>query len=185
VGESRERLILVGFVFSLLIIGVDAWENSGQSTTQLNTTHDVLLDAVSWKAFSYKCAKGDTLSGKFILIRDGDLFMGDQTKYDNWLLGGIDFLILDEENYNLWAHGNPMTSLFERETVVQLTWSVEIPKTGLWYIIYVNDSIYMKQIEGSIHHYANNEPIALLILIGVAGLATAIIVWLIYKRKNG
>ena len=184
-GESQRRLILVGLVFSLLIIGVDAWDNSGQSAKQLNATHDVLLDAVSWRAFSYKCEKGDTLSGEFLLIRDGDLFIGDQTKYDNWLLGGIGFLVLDEENYNLWAHGNPATSLFERDAVVQLTWSVEIPKSGLWYVIYFNDSIYMKQIEGSIHHYAKNESLALLVLTGLAGLAATITVCLLYKRKNG
>ncbi|NHI88243.1 MAG: hypothetical protein EAX87_01900 [Candidatus Thorarchaeota archaeon] len=183
--ESKRRLILVGFLFSLLIIGVDAWDNSGQSAKHLNATQDVLLDAVSWKAFSYRCAKGDKLSGEFLLIRDGDLFMGDQTKYDNWLLGGIGFLILDEENYNLWAHGNPATSLFERETVVQLAWSVEIPKNGLWYVIYLNDSIYMKQIEGSIHHYAKNDPVAFLALVGLVGLAATIAVSLIYKRKNG
>jgi hypothetical protein len=185
VGESQRRLILVGVIFSLLIIGVDAWDNDGQSAEQLNATHDVLLDAVSWKAFSYRCAKGDTLSGEFLLIRDGALFIGDQTKYDNWLLGGIDFLILDEENYNLWIHGNKTTSLFERETVVKLTWSVEIPESGLWYVVYFNGSIYMKQIEGSIHHYAKNDPIALLVLIGLAGLAATTIVCLLYKRKNG
>ena len=184
-GESQRRLILVGFIFSLLIIGVDACDNSGQSAEHLIATHDVLLDAVSWKAFSYKCAKGDTLSGEFLLIRDGDLFIGDQTKYDNWLLGGIDFLILDEENYNLWIHGNTTSSLLERETVVKLTWSVEIPKSGLWYVIYFNDSIYMKQIEESIHHYAKNNPIALLALIGLSGLAATITTCLLYKRKNG
>lgn len=180
----KRRLIIVCIIISILAVGVDASDYANSGNEHLLTTQSILLDAVSWKEFPIMCKRGDTLSGEFLLTRDGDLFIGDQTKYDNWLLGGIDFLILDEENYNNWVDGNSTTSIFERETVVKLTWSVEIPKDGLWYVVYINDSIYMKQIEGSIQHHTSSNPIFPLLLFGLVGVATIAILSLVYKQKK-
>ena len=180
----KRSLVLVCFVISILAVGVDASDYGKSGSEYPLTSQSILLDAVSWKEFPILCKTGDILSGEFLLTRDGDLFIGDQTKYDNWLLGGIDFLILDEENYNLWVDRNSTTPLFERETVVKLTWSVEIPKDGLWYVVYINHSIYMKQVEVSIQHHTNSNPIILLFFLSLLGVATIFILALIYKQKN-
>lgn len=180
----KRRLALVCFIISILAVGVDASDYGKSGTEHPLVSQSILLDAVSWQEFPILCKTGDTLSGEFLLTRDGDLFIGDQTKYDNWLLGGIDFLILDEANYNLWVDGNSTTPLFERETVVKLTWSVEIPKDGLWYVVYINDSIYMKQVEGSIQHHTNSNPIIPLFLFGFVSVATISILSLVYRQKK-
>jgi hypothetical protein len=180
----KRRLVIVCFIISILAVGVDASDYARSGMEHLLASQSILLDAVSWKEFPILCKTGDTLSGEFLLTRDGDLFIGDQTKYDNWLLGGIDFLILDEENYNLWVGGNLTTPLFERETVAKLTWSVEIPKDGLWYVVYFNDSIYMKQVEESIQHHTNSNPVILLSFLSIVDVATIFVLALIYKPKK-
>jgi hypothetical protein len=180
----KRRLVLVCLIISILTVGVDASDYVKSDTEHPLASQSILLDAVSWKEFPILCKTGDTLSGEFLLTQDGDLFIGDQTKYDNWLLGGIDFLILDKENYSLWVGGNSTIPLFERETVVKLTWSVEIPKDGLWYVVYVNDSIYMKQVEGSIQHQTNSNPLILLSFLSIVGVAAISILSLIYKQKK-
>ncbi|MFX1483693.1 MAG: hypothetical protein ACFFCP_10975, partial [Promethearchaeota archaeon] len=108
--------------------------------------------------------------------------IGDQTKYDNWLLGGVDFLILDEENYSLWRDGEPFTSLYEKETVVKLRWIVKIPHTGVWYVIYVNDSIYMKRIDSSIEHSGPND--ILIPLVGLIGVAVFLLLGAAKWKQN-
>ncbi len=119
-----------------------------------------------------------------MLTSNGDLFIGDQTKYDNWLLDGIDFLILDAANYELWLDDLSSTSLYEREGVFELEWSIEIPSDGTWYIIYYNDSIFMKQVEGNIQHISQSgftDSLLIGILIGLPSLLT--LIFIIRKKK--
>jgi hypothetical protein len=161
----------------ILITNVAAGNNIETSGEQPLATHDFLLEAVSWESIPINCLTADSLSGEFSLTSNGDLFMGDQTKYDNWLLDGIDFLILDAPNYELWMDDISATSIYERKGVVELSWSIEIPSEGTWYIIYYNDSIFMKRVEGNIQHISQSGityTFVIASLLGVAALLTLI-----------
>ena len=182
--KLKHSFFLFIIVFPLIIVTcVSAGETDPQDFLNPRITHEINLDALSWKAFPIQCAAGDTLSGEFILTNNGDLFVGDQTKYDNWLLGGIDFLIIDAANYELWKDDLSMTSLYERKGVVELSWSIEIRSEGVWYIVYYNDSIFMIQVEGSIQHISQSGftyTFGIVSLIGIAALLTLIF---IFKKK--
>ena len=160
----------------------DAKEQYPNHKLQTSATHDIVVEAVSWKSFPILCSAGDTLSGEFRVISNGDLFPGDQTKYDNWLLEGIDFLVLDDENYILWLEESVITPSFERYSLIELTWSIEIPHIGVWYVVYSNDSIYTNQIEGSINRTGPND--ILIQLIGIVGVVSLLTSILIYWKKK-
>jgi hypothetical protein len=145
--------------------------------------HEIVVDAHDWESFPIHCHMGDTLSGEFIVKHDGELYPGDQTEYDLSLLTGIDFLILDEANYDLWIQDESATPIFEMKTLVQLTWSIEVPHEGFWYIVYVNDSIYIKQIEGSILHPGSGD--VLLFVFGIIGLVTIVGIAYMFWIKRG
>ena len=145
--------------------------------------HDITMDASSWTSFPVSCQSGDTLSGEFVVKKDGELYPGDQTEYDLSLLTGIDFLILDEANYDRWIQDDSTTPIFEMKTLVQLTWSIEIPHEGMWYILYVNDSVYMKQIEGSIVHSGSSD--IWLLAFGIACVVPLVgIVYTFWKKRG-
>jgi hypothetical protein len=147
------------------------------------SSHDITMDANSWTTFQVVCQSGDTLSGEFVVKKDGELFPGDQTEYDLWLLTGVDFLILDELNYERWIQDESTTPIFEMKTLVELTWSIEVPHEGVWYIVYVNDSIYMKQIEGSITDPGAGR--VWLVVIGISSLVPIIVIIYILWKKRG
>lgn len=162
---------LIILVPLLLVTCVSAGETNSREDLNPSISHEIVLDALSWKAFPLQCTAGDTLSGEFILTNNGDLFVGDQTKYDNWLLGGINFLIIDAANYELWKDDLSMTSLYERKGVVELSWSIETPSEGIWYIVYYNDSIFMIQVEGSIQHISQSGFTYTLVTVSLLGIA--------------
>ncbi len=179
----NKRTVLVILILSMFITTrVDVREREPTLSPQALAAHDVVIDAVSWRSFPITCAAGDTLSGEFRIVSNGDLFPGDQTKYDNWLLKGIDFLILDEFNYDLWVDESIVTPIFEGHSLVKLTWNIEIPYNGVWHVIYSNNSIFMKQIEGSIIQSGPNDVLIQLIgLIGVSSFLTLIFIF--WKKK--
>lgn len=179
----KKRFSLLVLVFILLLAtGVEARDHDLISGEQLLATHDIVIEAVSWRSFPISCAAGDTLSGEFRIVSNGDLFPGDETKYDNWLLGGIDFLILDEDNYDLWVDDSAVSPIFEGDSLVKLTWNIEIPSNGVWYVVYSNDSIFMKEIEGSIIRSGPKD--ILIQLIGLIGVASFLTLLLIYWKKK-
>lgn len=165
------------------IVGVTAWTQDSYASRGINSVTNIQLDALSWKSFAVACERGDTLSGSFRLTRDGDLFIGDQTKYDNWLLGGVNFRIFSEEDFQSWNQGLNVTADFERTNIERLDWSFKIPTTGIWYIVYSNDSIFMKQIESNITHKGeiNLGRLEISILLGIVA---ALGIGLIFKRKR-
>ena len=182
--ELKKKLSLLILVLSLVVASAEAWDQTLIDYEQPMATHDILLDAVSWKSFPIMCIAGDTLSGEFELTSNGDLFIGDQTKYDNWLLTGITFLILDESNFDLWINDQPAEPLFEREGVNILTWTVKIPSDGIWYVVYFNDSIFMKQVEGSIQNISQNGFTLGVTLIGLIGLSSLLMAsFFLWKKK--
>jgi hypothetical protein len=142
------------------------------------------MDPLSTQAFHLQCDAGDILSGAFVVVMDGDLFPGDQTKYDYWLLTGVDFLILDAENYAVWLIGDEANVQFRTEDVSELNWSIEIPSEDTWYAVYSNDSIYMKQIEGSINHSGQDDFLFLILLIGIICTVSISTLVFITKKKK-
>jgi hypothetical protein len=171
---KKSVCLLSMVVVFLLVVNIDAVYSNRSYLSESLITHDISLQAISWKAFDVDCSAGDTLSGFFKITMDGDLFPGDQTKYDNWLLGGIDFLILDKENFETWSQGHQVVAQYERDSIAELSWSFNVPSTGKWYVIYINDSIYIKQIEASINHTSvNNSDFELILIIVSAALVFA------------
>jgi len=170
-------------ILSLILIGnIDAADHNPVIPTKSLATHEITIDASSWISFPVYCQSGDTLSGEFVVKKDGELFPGDQTEYDLSLLTGINFLILDEENYDLWIEDSPSTPIFDMKTIVQLIWSIEIPHEGIWYVIYVNDTVYMKEIEGSIVHPSSDN--GWFIVFGIAGVVVSIGLAYIFWKKS-
>ncbi len=171
-------MILVMFITPV----ADAREHNPSYELNSSSKHDIVIDAVSWISFPITCATGDTLSGEFKIVNNGELFPGDQTEYDNWPLDGIDFFVFCEENYILWVEGLTAISLLEGSNLNQLTWSVEIPYNDEWYVVYSNDSIYMAEIEGSIIRTGQSDQIRLLIafIILTTLLSLTLFIW---KKK--
>ncbi len=167
-----------------LTASVSGHDDYLQGEFKSNSSHEIILEALSWKAFPLQCAAGDTLSGEFILTNNGDIFVGDQTKYDNWLLTGIDFLILDAANYDHWISDLSAAPLFEMQTVYELAWNVETPSDGMWYVIYFNDSIFIKQVDGIIYHTTHNDFSFALTLLGLISLAFLLAHIFKLHRKN-
>jgi len=172
-------LVLVFF----LITNVHAGSNIESIYEHPAATHDFLIEAVSWKSFPIDCLSRDTLSGEFTLSSNGNLFLGDQTKYDNWLLDGIDFIIVDAENYEHWLGDISTTSLFEKKGVAELSWSIKIPSDGTWYIIYNNDSIFMKQVEGSIQLISRSGS-SFTFVVGLLGIASLLTAIFMFRKKK-
>jgi hypothetical protein len=143
---------------------------------------DIVINPHDWESVPIQCYAGDTLSGEFMITHNGELFPGDQTEYDNWLSGGVDFFVLDEENYSLWVEGLSSIPLLEHPDLQELTWSIEIPYNGVWYVVYSNDTIYIIEIEEIIVHSGIYDQFVLVIsLIGLAALLSlTLFIW----RKN-
>jgi hypothetical protein len=161
---------------------VSAFEQEKNRNYVPLVTHELVIGAHDWEAFPIQCYAGDTLSGEFQITHNGELFPGDQTEYDNFQLGGIDFFVFDEVNYSFWVSGSSATSLLERPDLEELTWSTEIPYDDVWYIVYSNDSIFMKEIEGQIvRSGAIDQFIPLIAFIGLAALLSLIFVS--WKKK--
>ena len=180
---KKISLLSLVLVF-LLVTNVAAGYHVEISGVQPSATTDFVLEAVSWKSTSISCLAGDIISGEFILTNNGDLFIGDQTKYDNWLLDGIDFLILDAVNYELWMDDLPTTSLYERKGLTELSWSIEIPIGGMWYVVYYNDSIFMKQVEISIQHISPSGFAYTIAVVTLLGLAVLLIIIFTFRKKK-
>ncbi|TFH10705.1 MAG: hypothetical protein E4H14_02050 [Candidatus Thorarchaeota archaeon] len=180
--QKKIYLLTLILVF-LLVTSVAAGNYDETTDKQSLATHDFLLGAVSWKSIPISCLAGDTLSGDFSLTSNGNLFIGDQTKYDNWLLDGIDFLIIDATSYELWMDNQSAPSLYERNGVVELSWSIEIPSDGTWYIIYYNDSIFMKQVEGNIQHVSPYEFTYTFVIATLLSLTFLLALLFIFKKK--
>lgn len=182
----RKRVVIVSLLLLLCLgTGAGAWEHDESSSRTPLATHNIVIDAHSWTSFSIVCAAGDILSGEFKLLNEGELFPGDQTEYDNWLLGGIDFLVMDEANFSLWKDESTATPILVRHTLVELSWSIEIPYSGEWHIIYLNDSIFMKELKGSINHISQSGSILVFGLIVLPSCVSLVSFAVIYQKKKG
>jgi len=175
--------LLVMIITLLSFFGSGAAINEATSVRTPLSTDDLVLNRISSTVYDVVCTQGDTLTGEFRIVSDGDRFPGDQTKYDNWLLGGIDFLILDELNYGFWKQLEPISPHYERSNVVQLKWQFSVPSSGTWYLIYINNTIYMKQIESSITHRGATD-LSLPMVLGLLGLLVVLGLGLVQRTRK-
>ncbi|MHA2355338.1 MAG: hypothetical protein ACXADC_09205 [Candidatus Thorarchaeota archaeon] len=148
--------------------------------------HNFWLGPLTSQEFLFECQDGDILDGSFIVTIDGDHFIGDQKKYDLWpgWGDGVDLYIFDKQNYESWSQGLNAISILNKTDLTALSWSVGIPSSGSWYVVYGNDSsVYGKQVEGNISHLSQNSIIILgLLVLGVCAFAFIIGIHH-YKRR--
>jgi hypothetical protein len=144
-----------------------------------SSTHDFWLSPLTSQIYSFQCQEGDTITGSFTITTDGDHFIYDQKKYDLWpgWGDGVDFYILDETNFSLLNNDQSFTPFYTMTNIVSLKWSVSVPHSGDWYVIYDNDSsVYGKQIIGSIDHLSVSQSILYaLTLIGLGALLLTVV----------
>ena len=164
------------FVFVVIIMltvtHVSARSDFSLGRVEALSSDTFWIESLSWKSFALNCRAGDLLRGDFAVVQDGDLFIGDQTKYDNWLHRGIDFFICNESSYASWVDGQPVNTLISENNIHRLTWNTYIPQNGPWFIVYYNPSIYMKEIESS---YINVDSDARM-LVGATVLSILVLV---------
>lgn len=179
---KKKSILIIMIVLMFIAPVADAKDYNPILSPQPLASHDIVIDAFDWESFSIYCYLGDTLSGEFLISKNTELFPGDQTEYDNWLLDGIDFFIFDEENYALWVEGSEATPLLEGAGLMELTWSIEIPYNDVWHVVYSNDSIFMKEIKGSIVRSGQYD--LFIPLIVFAGLAALLSLTLVFWKKR-
>lgn len=144
--------------------------------------YKLVINAYDRASYAIRCSKGDSLSGEFKITQNGELFPGDQTEYDNWLLEGIDFYVFDKENFSSWTEGILAIPLLEHLDCDELTWTVEIPYNDDWFVVYSNNSIFMIEIEGTINYSGQQDQLILLIaLLGIAAILTIFLI--LWKKK--
>jgi hypothetical protein len=178
---------IVSIIFTLFIVqGAIADVSQGRKIAYLES-HEIQLQSLSSKVFKMDCIGGDILYGEFVVTSDGDLYQGDQRKYDLWVGWGhgVDFYIFNQKNYEWWLEGESIIPYFERTDVNELSWSIGVNQSGLWYIVYVNDSpSYMKTVEGSIYHSSNVDYFLLGLFLGAVGIMVIILIIWHLKVKN-
>ena len=175
----KKRIGLLVILLSLILCSsVDAMT----FTWNQSSSHRIMLDALSWVAYEVDCQDGNILSGSFKVECDGSLYVGDEQKYDDWSLEGIEFYILDAGNYSLFNEREPFETAYVRNNVLSLSWTFEIPSDGVWYIVYDNRSIYLMEIDGSANRTDDSNFMIALILITLGGIS-ALGVILVIKRK--
>ncbi|MHA2385685.1 MAG: hypothetical protein ACXAEE_05700 [Candidatus Thorarchaeota archaeon] len=168
----------VAFTFLVVIIALPITAvaiGEHASNHEPQATHSFWLRPLTSQVYSFECEKGDTLEGSFTVKTDGDHFIGDQKKYDLWpgWGDGVDLYIIDEQNYESWSQGLNAISILNKTDLTALSWSVGIPSSGSWYVVYDNDSsVYGKQVEGAIRHLSQNLIIILgSLVLGVCAFA--------------
>jgi hypothetical protein len=168
----------------LLFTNVEARKNNLPSNLNANDSYEFSLDGLSWKAIPVDCQKGDHLSGHFIVSCDGSLFPGDEKKYDNWILEGVQFFIVDNSNFVLLEEREEFHAEYSVSNAIEITWTFDVQNEGKWFIVYFNDSIYMKTIVGTINRATNDETSYLLIILVLTGMTVAATLGFIRKMKS-
>ena len=152
-------------------------------------SHEIQIQTLSSKVYYVECYEGDVLYGEFVVTSDGDLYPGDERKYDLWLGwgNGVDFFVFDQDNYDNWLLGEDAVSGFEKTDVISLSWSITIEESGLWHIIYFNDSpTYIKTVRGSFQHSSSIDQLLVFLMLIVGGffVATGIVLTWHLKIKK-
>jgi len=90
---------------------------------------DIWVNAASYQSFYAYRYEDNALYGSF------DVYSG----------GGIDFCILDQDNYDLWESGYSATAYEINYNVGSLDWYFIVPYDAWWYILYDNTDDYLYQ----------------------------------------
>ena len=114
-------------------------------------THDFWLEQFSFKSFSMVCQTGDSLRGSFLILVDGDQYQGDQQKYDIWpAVQGLTLMVFQNSEYLKWLNETNASSILMKKGYSELSWNVKIPESDIYYVVYKNDAITRKRIQGNI-----------------------------------
>jgi len=173
-------LIIFVSAFSLLMAAQLLANAMGSSSAGF---HDLWLDAWSSCQYPVDCNAHDVLYGNVQVKQDGDLFPGDQTKYDIWLIEGVSFFVCDQNNYDLWLDGKEATTVLHRDHISSLSWTLEVPETGRWYVVCYSDSIFRKHLEVSINHVGVFTPAGLVVTVSAAALLALIVTLAVKSLK--
>jgi hypothetical protein len=165
---------LIIFVSALsLLIAAQVLANSMGSGSI--GTHDIWLEAWSSCQYPVDCNAHDVLYGNVRVKQDGDLFPGDQTKYDIWLIEGVSFFVCDQHNYDFWLDGKEITTVLHADHTSSLSWTLDVPETGRWYVVCYSDAIFRKHLEVSINRVGVFTPAGLIVTVSAAAfLALAV-----------
>lgn len=170
-GKRSLLLVFVAAFVSLFVVQ-GLFVRPGSAFTG---TRDFWLEAWSSQQYAFDCNAHDVFSGTLQVKQDGDLFPGDQTKYDLWLIQGVSIMICDQKNYDLWMNGKQATTILTKDHVSSCSWRTEVPESGRWYVVYYSDSIFRKHIEISIDQVAAWTPAGVLIIASAAALSAVAI----------
>lgn len=173
---NRILFYLVVFTLSMIVVPiVSCGEKVHNHDYRVLGNHEVVIDSLSWTAFSVNCQIGERISGSFQVRCDGSLYPGDEQKYDDWVPENIQFYILNEVNYLLFTESQDFNASYYREDISKLDWSFQIPASGNWYILYYNNSIYMMTVIGVINS-THSFDLLLIIIIGFACCLSIVLV---------
>lgn len=178
--------IVIVFLITFLTIEGAIAEDPQDREIILLETHDIHILTLSSEVFIIDCVEGEILSGEFTVTGDGDLYQGDQRKYDLWVGWGhgVDFFVFNYENYIAWEDGEEATPFYEQKDAISLSWSINIDSTGFWYVVYVNDSPnYVKKVEGSINHTSDVDDVTNFIVVSITGTLILVVLLLVWKSK--
>ena len=167
---------------SAIVLGSSETDSYSQHLITLSGAHEITLDAFTWQAYSVDCDEGSILSGSFEVFCDGDLYPGDQQKYDDWVSESIQFYILNETEYFKFEEKLYFKPSFARHDVAELSWIFETPTTGTWYIVYYNTAIYLMTIRGSVTHSDETES-TLLVTILLSTSCITIGIFYYWKKR--
>ena len=178
----KKSVCLFAVIITLLVTCASATDINSDNMIEIQASHHILLEGLSWKSYGMDCQEGDILSGSFEVLCDGSLYMGDEQKYDDWSLEGIEFYILDAENYSLFIQREPFEPAYARNNVLSLSWTFDIPSDGVWYVVYDNRTIYLMNIDGSMNRIDDSNFMIVMILSALGGITAAVVI-LVMKRR--
>lgn len=165
---KRSQVAVFVAVFVLLFVVQGLFYRPGSTSVG---PKDFWLEAWSSCQYSFECNAHDILHGELEVKQDGDLFPGDQTKYDIWLIEGVNILVCNQTNYELWLSEQEATGIVNGHHVSSLSWRIEVPQSGRWYVTIYSDSIFRKHLQISISQDATLTPFSLILIGSVAALS--------------
>ncbi len=176
----RRRTVILSF--AVLFASISAVTLFAMtSSAALSWPVELWLDPNSSRDFVVTCVGGDTVVGTLRVLRDGDLFPQDQTKYDFWLYVGVNLLLLDDREYGSWSQGSPAYPLLERVHTSEASWSYQVGSSGVYHIVYWTDSVYGKLI--LVSHGVSSIVSVGLLAAGLVGLGATGVAALIRGRR--
>jgi hypothetical protein len=122
-------IIAVSFIVSYLFY------TTGNFAVSAN--HNSRVEASGWRYYQVWAIENDTLSGSLEVTTDGV----------------IDFFIMTENDYRFWTESGGNTgSLYSRNGVELLEWSLLISAEGTYFVIYSNrGSSGLNYVQASLH----------------------------------